>query len=125
MQEYLVAYGVDPNRIAIGEGVGISSEARHVMSLFCPNGSYLLISSNWYLWPGRLIWKRWAKKYGRELGILSVKDTGGTKTRILYFVYFCVVAVEKVLGLSNFVESLLTKSQEKRKTEGFQMNGCA
>lgn len=128
MQNWLYEHGIEQNNAIIGKGVGIFSEARNItaseVNTFGKSTHLIVVSSDWYLWPGKAIWKKFARDNGLEISFHPVYGTGGWRTRLTYAVYGTIVNISLLLGFSSLVEKRLSKMQEKR-LEGFTWNGCA
>jgi len=128
MQNWLYEHGIERNNAIIEKGVGIFSEAQTItaskVGIFGKSTHLIVVSSGWYLWPGKAVWKKSARDNGLEISFHPVYSTGGWRTRLTYAAYGAIVNISLVLGLSSLVEKRLSKMQEKR-LEGFTWNGCA
>lgn len=127
MKEWLAEHGaIAKHRIMLNEGTGTFSEAREsTRMLAAPAGSKkaIVISSNWWLWSGKTIWRRFARKHGLPVEFVAVRHSGGWRTHLIYMAYAAIVHASFALGFSDLVEKHLNKMQEKR-LEGFTWDGC-
>lgn len=136
-KRYLMERGVSEGQIFIGEGVGIFSEAESVMSGIkrfnpAPRG-ILVFSSGWYFWPWRRIWEEMSRKFDLPLRCVSVKSTGGLRTKVIYaaygLIFWAAGTFDKIFvplfrqSILYLLGELLTTLQSGRKN-GFKMNGC-
>lgn len=124
MKEWLLRHGaVDA---LFNSGTGTFSEARETLKDIAirPGVNIVVVSSDWWLWSGAPIWRRFGRPYGRKVETLAVRGTGGWRTRLVYAAYAAVVRASFLLGCSPFVEKHLNRMQAKR-LEGFTWNGCA
>lgn len=128
MQNYLKDSGVSEDRIAIGRGVGMFSEARNVTRMISDltggKKRIAVVSSDWYFWPGAPIWKKFAKERGLEIDIHCVRGTGGWRTKMTYLIYSMLVRASLLFGCANRLERIMLRLQSGR-TEGFTFNGCS
>ena len=127
MRSYLVCQGVTDNKIILGEGVGIYSEAKNVTKqirkAFDSSTRFFVVSSDWYFLPGGIIWRYFAHKNGIEASFQRVRGTGGEKTKKLYRRYAFFVRYAFRFHVGWLLGRLLTFLQQGRK-KGFTMDGC-
>lgn len=128
MEKYLCSRGVSLRRIVcIENGVGIFSEAQNavvtIKKKLADCEKFFAISSDWYFLPGWRIWDHFASKNNLEVTTVEVENTGGTKTRFIYFVYGIVTWLAFALRLNRLMARIMTKLQSGRK-ENFKFNGC-
>jgi len=127
IKEELMLHGARDENVLIGEGVGIFSESRTVPRQIkdrWPDTEVMeVVSSDWYFWPAKPLWKKFGKEQGLRVEITPVKYTGGLRTELMYAAYASIVRTSLLCGLSSFVEKKLTVMQSTRK-EGFTMDGC-
>lgn len=128
IREELVTDGVPEDHIMTGEGVGIFSEARtitkDIRTSYGPAHRLEIVSSDWYLWPARKIWERRALEQNLIAFFHPVAGTGGVKTRAFYAAYGTAVVAAILAGREERLEKYMTAKQERRKTEGFNWDGC-
>lgn len=79
----------EPHPKEIAEGVGIFSEARFVTESAAKQGNVelIIVSSDWYFWPGKLIWEEFAAENKVPIHFVMVRDTGGLQTKLFYAAY--------------------------------------
>lgn len=128
IREDLIAGGVPNDRIMTGEGVGIFSETRtitkDIRASYGPAHRLEIVSSDWYLWPARKIWERRALEQNLLAFFHPVAGTGGLKTRAFYAAYGTAVVAAILCDQGERLEAFMTAKQERRKTEGFNWDGC-
>ena len=124
MRDWLVAKGFPTEVISILRGgVGTFSEARIACELLKDEEKITIVSSPWYFFQGKLIWRRRGQENDINVSFISVSNTGGWCTVFTYTVIGITVCVAILVGLERILEDRLTLSQEKRR-EGFTFNGC-
>lgn len=127
MKEWLAEYGgIARHRIVFNEGTGMFAEAREsIRALAALNSNKaIVISSDWWLWYGRTVWRKTANIYNLPTEFVTVRHTGGWRTRLTYLAYAAIVHAAFALGFSGLLAELLITTQKKR-LEGFTWNGCA
>ncbi len=127
MREWFIRNGISPAMLHILHGgVGMFSEARIACKTVRELGAreIVLISSDWYLFAGKPIWRRRAGENGLTISFLSITHTGGLRTRLLYGLIGIMVRIGIVMRCERPLERFFTLIQKKR-TEGFTFNGCA
>ncbi|MFY9461646.1 MAG: ElyC/SanA/YdcF family protein [Candidatus Sungiibacteriota bacterium] len=126
MTEWLTECGVEKHRIIFNEGTGTFSEGRESTRMLAAlrTDRVCVVSSNWWLWSGMPIWRRFAGGRGLTMEAITARKTGGWRTRLTYAVYAMIVRASFLLGTSSVVERRLNAMQAKR-LEGFTWNGCA
>ena len=122
MSAWLADRGIPRYLITVLKGgVGTFSEARRACT-----GSQVpitVVSSSWYLFQARQIWRRRAWENGREINFISVKNTGGWRTWVTYVALGLIIRTLTALGFEATLESCLTRTQESRR-EDFKFDGC-
>ncbi len=110
----------------IPNGVDTPSEATEVARLAKEHKitDVYVISSNWYFWPGKLIWRRTFRESGIKLHFRPVYRTGGFRTRLTYLVIGMVMWSAFFLGIFPWICRKMTAANQGRK-QGFTFNGCA
>lgn len=125
MRNWLIHHGVAKSNIAILHGgVGTFSEARLACESVKKDEEVVVVSSAWYFFQGRIIWRRRAKENHLNLSCETIENTAGWKTFLTYAILGLVVHISIFLGLESVLENKLTASQQSRK-QGFKLNGCA
>lgn len=127
MREWLVQNGVPAESLQlIKGGVGMFSEARVACKTVSQSGAreVVVVSSGWYLFAGKPIWRRRAKENNTGISFVSIPRTGGLRTRLLYGCIGVVVRAGIAAGLEKPLERFFT-SVQKNRTKGFTLNGCA
>jgi hypothetical protein len=128
MKKELIRCGVDPERIDIGPGNGIPSEAREVCEFitvcYRSEKNITIVSSDWYFEPGLTAWSREAKRVGLAVDYLAIRGTGGEKTRRFYRRYGYITRWARNLGAYWALAGLLNLYQKRRAVNGFQWDGC-
>ena len=126
-REYLVNRGVSWKKVFIMDGVGLFSEARNttefVRNTFPNCWKFIIFSSNWYFWPGKLIWWKAARKSGLRAEFVPVYKNGGSRTKWLYGAYAVVVWGCLFIGLVGILDLLMTQLQSRR-VNSFKFVGC-
>ncbi len=116
------------NIIILREGVGTFSEARIMMDILHNHyrcyDHVTLVSSKWYLFQAKQIWRRRAKEKNIDISYISIIHTGGWRTVLTYTILGIIVRSAIMLGLESFLERRLTAQQQSRRN-GFKFNGCA
>jgi len=124
MKDWLVSKGFPSGNISVlHEGVGTFSEARMTCALFQEAKEIIIVSSPWYLFQGKPIWRRRGKENGIKVSFVPVSGTGGWRTVLLYTITGVAVRMAILLGVESILENRLTASQESRK-KGFTFDGC-
>jgi YD repeat-containing protein len=102
------------------------SEARMVTSDMAAQGiqRFIFVASDWYVWAAGPVWRARSKENSLTMEIVSVKDTGGWRTKLKYFLYGAMIRIALLVGLGFLLEKILAKVLAKRQ-EGFTFNGCA
>ncbi|MEK7613193.1 MAG: hypothetical protein AAB449_03565 [Patescibacteria group bacterium] len=127
MRDWFIKNGVPEESLCLlYGGVGTFSEARAA----CQTVPHLeareivVVSSGWYLFAGKPIWRRRAAENNVKISFVSVASTGGWRTRLLYGLLGIVLRAGAATGFERSLEKFFTTVQQKRK-KGFTLNGCA
>ena len=124
MQGWLLANGYPTEAVSVLRGgVGTFSEARITCELLKDEKEIAIISSSWYFFQGKPIWRRRGRENSISVSFIFVPKTGGWRTVLTYVVIGIIVRTMIILGFEKTLEDRLTVSQEKRR-EGFAFNGC-
>lgn len=105
-------------------GLGAFSEARIACETLKEYGAISVISSDWYLFYARPIWKIRARENKIGISFVPISGTGGWRTRLLYTGFGVLVHLALVLGLEGSLEKLAEAKQASRR-EGFKFDGCS
>lgn len=124
MQDWLVANGFPTEAVSVLHGgVGTFSEARTVCEILKGEEEIAIVSSPWYFFQGKPIWRRRRQENDINVSFISIPNTGGWRTVLTYAVIGIIVRTAILIGLERVLEDRLTMSQEKRR-EGFVFDGC-
>ena len=125
MRDWLVAdAGLPKNTVSVLDGgVGTFSEARIACKLLKDEKKITVISSPWYHFAGKPIWRRRAQENDIGVSFISVPHTGGWRTWLTYAAIGIIVRVAIWTGLEGTLERRLTAAQTKRRL-GFTFDGC-
>lgn len=112
----------------ISKGNGIFSEAKATTEYVAKmeNIRLHIVSSNWYFWPGQLIWEDFAQNNHVDIDFVPIKGAVGVKTRIVYSGYALAANIAHLLwwlGARRAMEWLMNRIQAGRKN-GFTSKGC-
>jgi|GEM_PF-3179343 len=123
--DWLVEHGIPESSILFSRGgVGAFSEARGTCGMLKGvTDALVLVSSGWYFFQGKPIWRRRAQENGLSVSFVSVRRTGGWRTKLLYAAYGLVVRLAICFDFDRALETRLTASQEDRR-KGFTFDGC-
>ena len=127
MREWFIQNGVPAESLhLIKGGVDMFSEARIACGAVPRAGAreVIVVSSGWYLFAGKPIWRRRAKENDIDISFVSIPRTGGLRTRLLYGCIGAVVRAGTAVGIEKPLELFFT-SVQKNRTKGFTLNGCA
>ncbi len=127
MHEWFVQNGIPTTSLCVVRGgVGTFSEAREICAVapYVGTQEIVVVSSDWYVFAGKAIWRRRAKEHNLTISFVSVPHTGGMQTRLLYGIIGIVLRSGIAVGLEKPLEQLFTSVQKKR-VEGFTFDGCA
>lgn len=124
MRRWLIRTGSSPDSVVRHEGgVGTFSEARLVCHDLKRGDEITVVSSPWYLFQAKPIWRRRARENAQKIHFVSVKGTGGIRTWVTYIGLGLLIRVFTILGKEKWLEDRLTVSQEIRRY-GFTLDGC-
>ncbi len=112
-----------------GKGVDIYSEARlitrEVSKKFGNKAFIHVISSDWHLLGGQLVWKYFfAMQRFDSYEFLPVEGTGGIRARVKSLICWPIFCAASFFGCINWLGARFEAAHRKRK-EGFNLNGCA
>lgn len=127
MHDWFIQNGVEAMALCLLRGgVGTFSEARRACQMAPQIGvrKIVLISSDWYLFAGKPIWRRRAKENNLDISYISIPNTGGMCTQLIYWAIGAVVHTGIALGLERPLEQFFTSIQKGR-ARGFSFKGCA
>lgn len=124
MKEWLVRHGFPDRSVSLLRGaVGTFSEARVGCKLLRDKGEIVVVFSSWYLFYGGPVWRRRGRENGLSVSFVTVPNTGGWRTVLIYTVFGLIAHIGTLLGIERFLEERTTASQSKR-VEGFTFDGC-
>lgn len=126
MREHLIMLGVPEEDIADGNGFGTYDEADKITKMIFESGigRFAVVSSSWYLWSGKPIWRHFAERQGLFVEFAPVRQTGGIRTKLTYAAYAVLIRFAARLGRLPKLGEKLTCSFQSR-ADGFTLDGCA
>lgn len=124
MRDWLVLEGGIPVSSVeiIKGGVGTFTEAR-TLCCWAWGRELTVISSSWYLFQGKPIWRKRADEFENHVRFVSVNGTGGWFTVLTYGLIGLAVRASMLFGFDGWLETRVTQVQRER-INGFTYNGC-
>ncbi len=121
--EYLVHKGIVDKRIRnLKGGVGTFSEARILCNEY-KGEELVIVSSSWYLFQAKPIFKKRAKENNIKISFVSIKNTAGLQTWITYICLGILVRITMIFMLDKYFEKIMAGWQKVR-VDSFAFNGC-
>lgn len=124
MRDWLIKNGFPKESVFVTYyGVGTFSEARVACEVLSGEEKATVISSNWYFFQGKPIWRQRGLENDINISFISASNTGGWRTFVTYAIIGIIVRAAIFIRFEQVLENFLTAFQERRR-EGFTFNGC-